>query len=131
MSPTYSSPPDTGAFKALVWKIVQQIPPGKVCSYGRVASFIPPPPGMDPPDYQAFGARWVGGAMANSPEGVPWQRVVNAQGKISLKPGRGYEQQRQLLIEEGIEFDQRGRIDLERFGWEGPGEEWLRNESLL
>jgi methylated-DNA-protein-cysteine methyltransferase related protein len=131
MSPTYSSPPDPAAFKALVWKIVQQIPPGKVCSYGKIASLIPPPPGMDPPDYQAFGARWVGGAMANSPEGVPWQRVVNAQGKISLKPGRGYEQQRQLLIEEGIEFDQRDRIDLERFGWEGPGEEWLRNESLL
>jgi methylated-DNA-protein-cysteine methyltransferase related protein len=131
VSPTYSSPPDPAAFKALVWKIVQQIPPGKVCSYGRVASLIPPPPGMDPPDYRAFGARWVGGAMANSPEGVPWQRVVNAQGKISLKPGRGYEQQRQLLVEEGIEFDPRDRIDLERFGWEGPGEEWLREEGLL
>jgi methylated-DNA-protein-cysteine methyltransferase related protein len=120
VAPNYTSPPDPAAFNAAVWQIVRQIPTGKVLSYGRVAALIPPPPGMSPRDYQAFGARWVGGAMANAPEGVPWQRVVNAQGKISLRPGRGYEQQRKLLEEEGVEFDQRERIDLDRFGWEGP-----------
>jgi methylated-DNA-protein-cysteine methyltransferase-like protein len=52
---------------------------------------------------------------------VPWQRVVNAQGTISLARGAGgAEIQRMLLEEEGIEFDDEGKIDLKRFGWAGP-----------
>jgi methylated-DNA-protein-cysteine methyltransferase-like protein len=74
---------------------------------------------MDPKDYAAFGPRWVGGAMAACPEGVPWQRVVNAQGKISLRPGQGSSKQRELLEDEGVEFDSRDRIDLDIYGWEG------------
>lgn len=130
MTPRFSSPPDPAAFNAAVWKIVQQIPAGKVSSYGKIANLIPPPGGMSPPDYQAFGARWVGGAMANCPEGVPWQRVLNAQGKISLAKGKGYERQRELLEAEGVVFDARERVDLNRFGWEGPSDEWLEAEGL-
>jgi methylated-DNA-protein-cysteine methyltransferase-like protein len=89
-----------------------------VCTYGRIAALVPLPAGMDPKDYAAFGPRWVGGAMANCPEGVPWQRVVNAQGKISLRPGQGSSQQRELLEAEGIEFDDRDRIDLQIYGWQ-------------
>ena len=49
---------------------------------------------------------------------VPWQRVINAQGRISLRAFAGSEAvQRKLLEREGVKFDARGRVDLERFGW--------------
>jgi methylated-DNA-protein-cysteine methyltransferase related protein len=118
MAPTYTSPPNRILFNELVWQLVRQIPAGKVASYGQIAGLVSPPDGMDPKSYQAFGARWVGGAMASCPESVPWQRVVNAQGMISQRPGASA--QRELLEAEGVEFDERGRIDLKRFGWAGP-----------
>jgi methylated-DNA-protein-cysteine methyltransferase-like protein len=68
--------------------------------------------------------------MAACPEDVPWQRVINAQGKISLRPGGGGQMQRQLLEEEGIEFDERERINLKRYGWDGPPDEWLIAHGL-
>jgi methylated-DNA-protein-cysteine methyltransferase related protein len=116
----YASPPDQEFFKAQVWAIVRQIPEGKVATYGQIASWIPLPAGMDPDSYRAFGARWVGGAMASCPADVPWQRVINAQGKISLPEGGGRSLQRELLEEEGIEFDSKDRIPLDRYRWEGP-----------
>jgi methylated-DNA-protein-cysteine methyltransferase related protein len=118
----FTSPPDPVAFKNKVWEFVRLIPPGQVATYGQIASLISTPQGMDPRDYMAFGARWVGGAMASCPADLPWQRVINAQGKISLPPGPGYEHQRQLLEDEGIVFDERGRIDLARYRWAGLGE---------
>lgn len=115
----FVSPPDPRAFNARVWEIVRQIPEGKVSTYGQVAELVGPPPSVSLEDYRPWGARWVGGAMAASPEGVPWQRVINAQGKISLRKGGGHERQRELLEAEGIEFDDKERIDLQRFGWDG------------
>jgi methylated-DNA-protein-cysteine methyltransferase-like protein len=79
-------------------------------------------------EYEAFGPRWVGGAMAACPPDVPWQRVINAQGKISLR--RGAEQQRELLEAEGVTFDARERIDLKFYGWSGPDEAWLKAHGL-
>jgi len=116
----YSSPPDPMMFKNQVWEVVRQIPAGKVATYGQIAALVPIPVGMDAQDFKAFGARWVGGAMAACPEGVPWQRVINSQGKISLPPGAGYQHQRQLLEDEGIQFDDRDRVDLKRYRWDGP-----------
>jgi methylated-DNA-protein-cysteine methyltransferase-like protein len=130
MEKRYSSPPNPAAFKALVWEIARQIPPGQVSTYGQISALIPPPLGMNLRDYDAFGARWVGGAMAGCPSDVPWQRVINSQGKISLRKGGGYEEQRRLLEEEGIEFDERERIDLKKYRWEGPSEEWLKAHGL-
>jgi methylated-DNA-protein-cysteine methyltransferase-like protein len=120
MSPRYTYPPDPLIFKAQVWELVQQIPAGKVATYGQIASLISPPEGMAPKDYRAFGARWVGGAMAGCPENVPWQRVINAQGKISPRRGGGHIRQRELLEVEGVIFDERDRVDLIQFGWSGP-----------
>jgi methylated-DNA-protein-cysteine methyltransferase-like protein len=120
MSPGFSSPPDPVSFNAQVWEIVRQIPPGKVATYGQIASLIHPPGDMNVKDYKAFGARWVGGAMAACPAGVPWHRVINAQGKISLRRGGGYIQQRQLLEAEGVIFDAHERINLSQYGWSGP-----------
>lgn len=127
----FSSPPDRLVFYAQVWEIVRMVPPGKVTTYGQIAGFIAPPAGMSASDYKAWGARWVGGAMAACPENVPWQRVVNAQGKISLPGGGGMGRQRQLLEAEGIVFDSRERIDLKTFGWEGPDEGWRYARGLI
>ena len=113
----FSSPPDSIIFNHQVWDIVRQVPPGRVTTYGEVAHMLPPPEGMDQKAYRAFAPRWVGGAMAACPEGVPWQRVINSKGGISTRPGA--QAQRQLLEQEGIQFDERGRIDLKIFGWQG------------
>ena len=116
----YISPPKRDEFNQKVWALVRQIPAGKVSTYGRIAALLPPPPGMDIKAYLAFGARWVGGAMAACPQDVPWQRVINSQGKVSLRPGSGGAHQRELLETEGVEFDERDRVDLNIYAWTGP-----------
>ena len=63
--------------------LVRQVPSGKVVTYGQIAQMLPPPEEMDFETYQALSPRWVGSAMAACPDDVPWQRVINAQGKIS------------------------------------------------
>ena len=118
----YTSPPNQQAYYEQVWQLVRQIPSGKVASYGQIALMIPPPMDVDFDSYKAFSPRWVGGAMAACPDDVPWQRVINSQGKISPRPG-GAEKQRQLLEQEGVEFDAKDRVDLKKYGWKGPNEE--------
>jgi len=102
-------------FQKDIWQIARQIPAGKVATYGQLATLVKPPATVAADTYKAFAARWVGGAMAACPEDVPWQRVVNSQGKISDRPGSQH--QRQLLENEGVVFDAKGKIDLNRFGW--------------
>ncbi len=113
-----ASPPDPISFNRQVWEVVRSIPAGRVATYGQVAKLVPVPPGVEPDAYRAFGARWVGSAMAACPNDVPWQRVLNAKGEISLRAGA--EHQRRLLEAEGVRFDAKGRIDLKQFGWQGP-----------
>jgi methylated-DNA-protein-cysteine methyltransferase-like protein len=95
-----------------IFDLVRQIPQGKVASYGQISRIV----GL------GISAQMVGFALASLKEGtdVPWQRVINSQGKISL-PGMGGAIQKSLLLDEGIEFDEKNRVDFERFGWEGPG----------
>jgi methylated-DNA-protein-cysteine methyltransferase-like protein len=119
----YVSPPKREAFNQKVWELVRQIPPGKVSTYGKIAALIPPPSGMDIKAYLAFGPRWVGGAMAACPHDVPWQRVINSQGKVSLRPGGGGMNQRELLEAEGVIFDHRDRVDLKIYSWDGPSKD--------
>ena len=61
-------------------------------------------------------------ALRSAPAGVeiPWQRVINGRGEVSPRGGLGWEEgyQRHLLEEEGVVFDARGRVDLDRFGWD-------------
>jgi methylated-DNA-protein-cysteine methyltransferase-like protein len=111
------------AYFEKVWEIVRQIPPGRVSTYGRIAAYIPPPGGMSEQAYQVRGPRMVGGAMAACPDNVPWQRVINAQGKVSLRQGGGGEGQRALLEAEGVKFDDKDRVDLKIYLWEGPSRE--------
>ncbi|MBL8051243.1 MAG: MGMT family protein [Anaerolineales bacterium] len=115
--PSFSSPPNQQTYYEEVWMIVRQIPRGKVATYGQIAKMIPPPNGVDIEAYKAFAPRWVGGAMANCPDDVPWQRVINSKGEISERDGA--ERQRLLLEEEGIKFDAKNRIDLKKYGWTG------------
>lgn len=112
----FISPPNPHAYYEQVWKLVRQIPKGKVASYGQIALMLPPPNGVDFEAYKAFGPRWVGGAMANCPDDVPWQRVINSQGKISKRPGG--ERQRPLLEEEGVVFVN-DKVDFKKHGWKG------------
>jgi methylated-DNA-protein-cysteine methyltransferase-like protein len=114
----YTSPPNQQAYYERVWDVVRQIPRGKVASYGQIALMLPPPDGVDFESYKAFAPRWVGGAMAACPEDVPWQRVINSQGKISERPGA--ERQRLLLEEEGVEFV-KDKVDMKKYGWKGLG----------
>jgi len=116
MSPAYLTDSNKMLFYQAVWETVSKIPKGKVATYGQIAALVRPPEGMEEKSYKAFGARWVGGAMAACPEGVPWQRVVNSQGKISIG-GEGARNQRDLLESEGIIFDDRNRINLKKYQW--------------
>jgi len=97
-----------------VYAVVRMIPAGKVASYGQIAALLGHP----------RAARTVGWALNalrdNDIDDVPWQRVINSQGRISIsRADLGAELQRALLEEEGVEFDPRGYVDLKRFGWEG------------
>ena len=118
MSPGFSSPPNPQEYRLLVWEIVKQIPPGYVATYGQVAALVSLPNGISPLDYRTVGPRWVGGAMSACPSNIPWQRVINSQGKISLGGSAGAEQ-RALLESEGIVFSEKGRIDLKKYLWSG------------
>jgi methylated-DNA-protein-cysteine methyltransferase related protein len=113
----FSNPPDPKTYANQVYEIVRRIPSGRVTTYGRVAGMILPPVGVDPGDYLKLSPRWVGSAMAHAPDDVPWQRVINSQGKVSPRPGMGPMVQRKLLEQEGVIFDERDRVDLEQFGW--------------
>lgn len=96
-----------------VYAMVRRIPRGKVTTYGHVAALCGKP----------RAARTVGWALHALPEGarVPWQRVVNHRGGISVwKLGVPAELQRALLEEEGVEFRLDGTVDLKRWGWPGP-----------
>ena len=112
----FISPPNPQEFYQRVWALVRKVPSGKVATYGQVALMLPVPNGVDLETYKAYGPRWVGGAMAACPDDVPWQRVINSQGKISPRPGA--EKQRQLLEAEGVEFVKE-KVDLKKFGWHG------------
>lgn len=93
-----------------IYAVVRRIPRGRVATYGQVAELAGLP----------GHARQVGYAMAALPAGttVPWQRVINAAGMVSRRKMPGAElSQRQLLEKEGIEFDARGRVDLETVRW--------------
>ena len=94
-----------------IYAVVSRIPAGRVATYGQVAAMA----GL------GNAARQVGYALHSLPEGsaVPWQRVINSRGEVSQRAMPGYDGwQRHLLQEEGVVFDDRGRVDLERFRWE-------------
>jgi methylated-DNA-protein-cysteine methyltransferase-like protein len=127
---TRAAPGRRNAFAAKVYAIVRAIPAGRVMTYGGIGALIPPPPGTNWAGYARVRARWVGYSMAECPEDVPWQRVVNAQGRISPRPDLSAALQRSLLKREGVRFDRSGRLDLNVLEWK-PSERWLRAGGYL
>lgn len=102
-----------------IYDLVKEIPKGQVASYGMVASLIP-----------GATARIVGFAMAATPqgEGIPWQRVINAAGKVSDRDGAA--RQRKRLEEEGVSFSKAGKVKWADYGWQGPSENWLDTNKV-
>ena len=90
-----------------IYATVARIPSGRVATYGDIALHLGMPQG----------ARTVGWAMRKCPHGLPWHRVINAQGKSSLR-GEGRELQYALLAKEGVVAGIGGRIDLEQYRWQ-------------
>lgn len=101
-----------------IYAVVRTIPRGAVTSYGAVARRV------------GCGARQVGYAMAALPAGsdVPWHRVLNSRGEISI-PGDTGVRQRALLVAEGVSFDGRSRVDFERDGWDAVRDRTERESS--
>lgn len=98
-------------FDQRVFALVRRVPSGAVVTYGQVAVLLGAP----------RAARAVGQAMRRSPPRVPWHRVVNGRGAVSLRPNLdGMARQRLLLEQEGVRF-RRSRIDLRRYRWSDRG----------
>lgn len=114
------NPPDPEGFDRLVWGVVRSVPRGRVITYGTVAALVSTPEGVPEETYRAFGARWVGAAMARCPVDVPWHRVVNAKGEVSPRAGGGHWEQWDLLREEGVTPGENGRLDLGSLAWPEP-----------
>lgn len=123
---------DIAAYRAQVYLIVQQVPRGQVTTYGQVGRLIPAPARVDPHQYVRICARWVGRAMRHAPEGVPWHRVINSQGRISLPAGsRAGAIQRLRLEAEEIIFKSNGAVDLGRYQWKGPDSQWAKAHGFV
>lgn len=101
----------TEIFTDRVRRIIAQIPCGKVSNYGIIARRAG----------SASGARQVARILHSSSAkyNLPWHRVVNRKGQISLAPGRGFERQKKLLEEENVFLDGNNTIDLQKHLWLG------------
>ena len=94
-----------------IYSVVARIPPGRVATYGQVATLAGLP----------NGARQVGYALAALRPGnrLPWHRVVNAQGAISMRDSGAVAEQRFRLEKEGVRFGRGGMVDLRAVRWDG------------
>jgi methylated-DNA-protein-cysteine methyltransferase-like protein len=92
-----------------VYRLVRKVPRGSVASYGDIAAMCK----------SSVSARTVGWAMSVAPEGVPWHRVVNHQGRLSIghRSVLLQELQKNLLQAEGVSFIESDRVDIERHRW--------------
>ena len=93
-------------YRERVYSIVRRIPSGRVMTYGQIAELLG----------EGYTPRTVGFCMHASPDGTPWHRVLNAQGKCST--GRivlPHDKQQRMLEQEGVLFDKNARCDLQTF----------------
>jgi methylated-DNA-protein-cysteine methyltransferase-like protein len=94
-----------------IWQVIAMIPKGRVATYGQVAELAGLP----------GNARRVGRLLSQLPSGtrIPWHRVINASGAISLpRRSDGYARQKSRLIREGVKVSATGRISLRQFRWD-------------
>lgn len=109
MRPPPRTRSDADEIRHRVQAVVDSIPRGKVATYGQVAAIAGLP----------RRARWVGRVLRELPNGskLPWQRVLAAGGRISLRPDGAGREQRRRLLREGVAVSEAGRVDLAQFGW--------------
>ena len=112
---------DDKSYREKVYDIVRKIPVGKVMTYGQIADILG----------ECYTARTVGYVMhATETENVPWQRVINSQGKCSTdKLFLPYNVQQKMLEDEGITFSEKMRCDLEKYRWFPEGSQPKEDEQ--
>jgi methylated-DNA-protein-cysteine methyltransferase-like protein len=100
---------DEFSFSQRVKNVIRKVPEGRVATYGQIATLAGNP----------RAARQVVRILHSSSEKdkLPWHRIVNRRGRIALKPGYGYEIQRELLRQEGIGFGKDDTISFDRYLW--------------
>ena len=94
---------------------IRRIPRGRVATYGQIAVLAG----------NTRAARTVSYVLHSSARklDLPWHRVINARGTISLpREGGGYDLQKRRLEAEGVVFDSQDRVDLKRCGWQAKPE---------
>ncbi|MCW5962204.1 MAG: MGMT family protein [Pyrinomonadaceae bacterium] len=112
---------DGQGYRERVYEIVKQIPSGRVMTYGQIAEILG----------EGYTPRTVGYVMhAVDKENVPWQRVINSQGKCSTgKLLLPHDIQQRILEDEGIIFTDSGKCDLDVYRWSPAGYEEKKDVS--
>jgi methylated-DNA-protein-cysteine methyltransferase-like protein len=111
-----------GSLADRIKKLIRQIPRGRVATYGQIAALAGNPKG-------SRAVLWLLHSSSVK-EKLPWHRVINGRGTISLQPGQGYDEQRTLLESEGIDFDLYSKVDLKKFQWQ-PGTGSKTRKSMV
>jgi len=106
-------------YRERVYQIVRSIPRGRVMTYGQLAEILG----------DGYTPRTVGFVMHGSDDKTPWHRVINAQGACSTgRIALPSDKQQRMLAAEGVEFNERGRCDLQSYLWI-PRERKTRSKS--
>lgn len=108
-------------YRERVYALVREIPKGKVMTYGQIAMILG----------EGYTARTVGFVMHGAGEDVPWQRVINSQGKCST--GRltiPINLQQEMLEAEGVIFNASGKCDLSEYQWFPEGYPFEDDEQI-
>lgn len=102
-----------------VYRLVEDVPKGRVASYGMLASLLP-----------GVTARMVGRALSHLKDGAktPWHRIVNSSGRIAPRPGAA--EQRERLAGEGVSFRKSGNVDMRAHAWGGPSSRWIKKNAM-
>jgi methylated-DNA-protein-cysteine methyltransferase-like protein len=98
------------SFTTRIVEVIKRIPAGRVATYGQIAAMAGDPRATRQ-------VVWVLRSLSDK-ENLPWHRVINSKGAISLT-GEGYDAQRRTLEAEGVRFSDDGRVPLELFQWRG------------
>ena len=101
---------EQSAFSKKVIELILKVPKGQVATYGQLAKLAGKPQG-------SRGVSWILHSSSKAYK-LPWQRILNSQGRISFSVGTAeFIKQKRLLVSEGSVFDERNRIDLKKFQW--------------
>ena len=108
------------SFYTQVYLVAQRIPKGKITSYGRIAAMLGRPNAARAVGYALSALKNAESGDRFTSKTVPWQRIVNSQGRISIRHREVTASKQALLLrEEGVDVDENGRINLDIYLWQG------------